>query len=92
MALRHWKLNLIGLIHWLAYILVITNLFLMNLNVLYGEPIYFMTNIVLCLLSVVLLTIVLYMKKGIDSTPIIGILVNVLSAVIIIGSLYFYVN
>lgn len=60
----------------------------MNLNVLLGELLYFTTNIVLCLISVILLSIVLYMRKGIENTPIMGILVNVVSAIIVVGSIY----
>lgn len=62
----------------------------MNLNVLMGKPIYFVTNISLSLLAILFSVIVLYMRKGIDSNPITGILINVYSIVIVVGTLFFY--
>ena len=84
------NLNISSVIHWLAYILLIINLFYMNLNVLIGRPSYLILNISLSLLAFLLCSIVLYMRKGIDSTPLIGILINVFSIIIVVGPLYFY--
>ncbi|GEN30942.1 hypothetical protein HNQ35_001409 [Cerasibacillus quisquiliarum] len=86
------KIKTSSLIHWIAYGLLIINLFYMNLNVLIGKPAYFLVNISLGLLAMLLCSVVLYMKKGTDSTPIIGILLNVLSIIIVVGTLFFYVG
>ncbi|MDA3130859.1 hypothetical protein ACFPTR_13760 [Aliibacillus thermotolerans] len=90
MKITNRKLDMSSIVHGLAYTLIIINLFFMNLNVLIGKPIYFMTNISLSLLAILFGVIVLYMRKGIDSTPVIGILINVYSIVIVVGTLFFY--
>ncbi|MUV37675.1 hypothetical protein JNUCC1_01481 [Lentibacillus sp. JNUCC-1] len=45
MKLSNRKLKISSLIHGVAYILLIINLFFMNLNVLIGRPAYIFTNI-----------------------------------------------
>lgn len=83
-------LKISSFIHGLAYILLIINLFYINLNVLIGEPFYIFTNISLSLIAMVLCAIVLFMRKGTDSTPLIGVLINVYSVIIVVGTLFFY--
>lgn len=90
MELANRKLNISRFIHGLAYILLIINLFYMNLNVLIGKPTYLMTNISLSLFAILLCSIVLYIRKGTDSTPLMGILINVFSIIIVVGPLFFY--
>ena len=90
MELANRKLNISRFIHGLAYILLIINLFYINLNVLIGKPSYLKINISLSLLAILLCSIVLYIRKGTDSTPLIGILVNVFSIIIVVGPLFFY--
>lgn len=83
-------LNLSSIFHGLAYTLIIINLFLMNFNVLIGKPVYFLTNITLSLFAILFGIIALYMKKGIDSTPLISIIINIYSIIIVVGTLFFY--
>lgn len=90
MKLANRKQNLSGIVHWFAYILLIINLFYMNLNVLMGKPVYFTVNISMSLLAILMCFIVLYMRRGTDSTPLIGILINVFSVIIVVGTLFFY--
>jgi hypothetical protein len=61
----------------------------MNMNVIIGKPVYFLTNIVLSLVSIALLLMVLFAKKGADSTPTIGLLINIFTIIIVVGTLTF---
>lgn len=86
------KFDFINLLHCFAYALIIINLFLMNLNVLIGKPVYFWSNISLSLMAILLGGVVLYMRKGVDSTPLIGMIINVYALFIAVGTLFFYKN
>lgn len=86
------KFDFSNLLHGFAYALIIINLFLMNLNVLIGKPVYFWSNISLSLMAILLGGVVLYMRKGFDSTPLIGMIINVYALFIAVGTLFFYKN
>ena len=84
------KLEISNVIHGLAYTLIIINLFFMNFNVLIGKPVYFMMNISLSLIALLLCIVVLFMRKETDSTPLFGVLVNVYAVIIVVGTVFFY--
>lgn len=90
MKLTNWKLKISGAVHGLAYILIIINLLLMNLNVLAGKPIFIFINVALSLFAMPLCIIVLFMRKGTDNTPLFGILINAYSIIIVMGTVFFY--
>lgn len=90
MKLQKKKLEISSVIHGLAYTLIVINLFFMNLNVLIGKPTYIFINISFSLIAMLLCIIVLFIRKGTDNTPLFGILINVYSIIIVVGTLFFY--
>lgn len=90
MKLKNRILKMSSVIHGLAYTLIIINLFFMNFNVLIGKPSYVFINISLSLIAMLLCIAVLFMRKGTDSTPLFGVLINVYSVIIVIGTVFFY--
>lgn len=89
MVLVNRKVSIVSIIHCLAYIVMLINLFLMNMNIIIGKPVYFLTNIALSLISIILFLIVLFAKKGTDNTPIIGLLISIFSVIVVVGTLTF---
>lgn len=77
-------------IHGFAYLLLIVNLLYMNMNVFLGKPAYIFHNVSLSLISMILCIIVLFMRKGVDQTPLFGIFINVYAIVIVMVTLTFY--
>lgn len=90
MKLKNRKLEMSGVLHGLAYILIVVNLLFMNLNVLIGKPTYIFINISFSLIAMLLCIVVLFMRIGTDSTPIFGVLINVYSIIIVMGTLFYY--
>jgi len=85
---RHVKAS--GIVHGLAYIIIIVNLLLMNLNVLIGKPLYIFANVSLGLIAILLCLVVLLIRKGTDSTPLFGVIINVYSIIVVMGTVFFY--
>jgi len=90
MKLSNRMLLITGFIHGLAYTLLIINLLFMNLNVLIGRPSYVFVNVALGLIAMLLCGTVLYMRKGTDNTPLFGILLNVYSIIVVMGTVFFF--
>lgn len=90
MKATNTKLEISSVIHGMAYTLITVNLFLMNFNVLIGRPVYIFVNISFSLIAMLLCLVVLFMRKGTDSTPLFGVFINVYSIIIVVGTLFFY--
>lgn len=85
MKLTNQKLS--GVIHGVAYLLLIISLLLMNLDVLTGQHSFIFINISLSLIVMMLCGVVLLMRKGSDDTPLYGVLIGLYSIIIVMGAL-----
>lgn|GEM_PF-2069840 len=90
MNLSKRRLLISTFIHGVAFIFLIINLFFLNFNIILEKPFYIFINIALALIAMLLFGIVLLIRKGTDSTPLFGILINVYIIIIVMGTLFFY--